>query len=120
MRIEFQIHGLNSTAKLRRWLGQPLERLRGLIPVSTAAVLLERRRDAAPAFRAFVLLAVPGPNIHAEAREHTLQAVWLKVIAVLRRQIADRESRRKARAKSKRQTGCSISRWGVSTAGARA
>jgi ribosome-associated translation inhibitor RaiA len=112
MNIELRFRGLNATAKLRRWLEQRLEQLHGLIPVSSAAMLLERQRDAAPAFHAFVHLAVPGPDIHAEAREHTLEAVWLKVAAALRKQIEQRETRRKAREKSKLQI--STGRWGRS------
>ena len=103
MKTEFHIRGLNATENLRRWLEQPLNRLRRLIAVSAAAVVIERRRDKAPAFHAFVHLAVPGPDIHAEARENTLEAVWLKVIAALRKQVEDRRTRRKARLKSKRQ-----------------
>ena len=100
MRIQFQIRGLNVSASLRRWLEEPLEELRRLIPVSTAAVVLEHERDKAPAFRAFVLLAVPGPDIHAEARDHTLPAAWLKVIIALRKQIEGRRTRLEARLKS--------------------
>ncbi len=116
MRIQLQIRGLKASAELRRWLEQPLQRLRELIPVSTAAVVLERERETAPAFHALVHLAVPGPDIHAEAREHTLEAVWLKVLAALRRQVEERESRRRARVQSKRKTPL---RWGVTGAAAR-
>ncbi len=119
MIIQLRIRGFKVSAELRRWLQQPLERLRALIPVSGAAVVLEREREAAPAFRAFVHLAVPGPDIHAEAREHTLEAVWLKVVAALRRQVEGRWSRRKARVKSKRQMPRSTSRWGLAGVGAR-
>lgn len=79
MKIQFRIRGLNANASLRAWLEKQLERLHSLIPVSTAEVVLERERSGAPAFRAHVHLAVPSPDIHAEARDHTLEAVWLKV-----------------------------------------
>jgi ribosome-associated translation inhibitor RaiA len=97
-----QIHprGLLVNEQSRRWLGQSFDRLRTLISISAAAVVLERRRDAAPAFRAFVSLAVPGPDIHAEARDHTLEAAWLKVIGALRRQIQLRKARPDARMKT--------------------
>ena len=120
MNIQFHIRGLNVTAELRRWLAQPLERLLGLIRVSTAAVVLEHERETTPAFRAVVYLAVPGPDIHAEAREHTLEAVWLKVTAALRRQLEQREGRRRARVRNKRQTPLAARRWGGSVVGARA
>lgn len=100
MRIQFHIRGLNDNASLRHWLGRPLEHLQELTSVTTAAVVLEYERDRAPAFRAFVLLAVPGPDIHAEARDHTLEAAWLKVTTALRQQIERRTARPGTRLKT--------------------
>lgn len=120
MKIQFHIRGLHATAKLREWLTQPLERLRGLTGVSAAEVVIERRSEDTPPFRASVHLAVPGPDLQVEAKEHTLEAVWLKVTSALQRQIGDRVSRRKARAKDKRRIVTSTGRWGASPAGARA
>jgi ribosome-associated translation inhibitor RaiA len=77
--------------------------LQSLIPVTVAAVVLEHRQDDAPPFRAFVSLAVPGPDIHAEAREHTLEAVWVKVTTALRQQIERRKTRQQLRHKGHRQ-----------------
>jgi ribosome-associated translation inhibitor RaiA len=102
MKIQFRIRGLNANANLRGWLEKQLERLHNLIPVSTAEVVLERERDSAPAFRAHVHLAVPGPDIHAAARDHTLEAVWLKVAKNLRQQIERRKSRPQLRVKTQR------------------
>ena len=99
MNIQFHIRGLNDNSDLRRRLLQPLERLQSLISISAAAVVLEQRRDEAPSFRAFVSLAVPGPDIHAEARDHTLEAAWLKVITELRKQIEQRKARQGTRVK---------------------
>jgi hypothetical protein len=120
MKIQFRIRGLNPTARLREWLTQPLEGLRGLVKVSAADVLIERHREGAPPFRAAVHLAVPGPDLQAEAQEHTLEAVWLKVTAALQKQIEEREIRRKARARSKRSLLSPNGRWSGSSVGARA
>ena len=111
MNIQFRIHGLNANAGLRRWLEQQLERFHSLIPVSAAEVLLERERDAAPGFRAHVHLAVPGPDIHAAARDHTLEAAWLKVARNLRQQIGRRNGRRLLKQKSNRSSSVPASRW---------
>ena len=111
MKIQFHILGLNLNASLRRWLEQPLERLQSLIPVTVAAVVLEHRRDDAPAFRAFVSLAVPGPDIHAEARDHTLEAAWLKVSTALRQQIERRKAGRQLRHKAHCQHPLTSGRW---------
>src|ERR1700752_245948 len=108
MRIQFHVRGLNISARVRNHLREPLERLRRRIPITNAAVVLEHTWDNAPPFRAFVLLAVPGPDIHAEVREHTLEAVWLKVTSSLRKQIEQRKARQLARIKSKREQGIFI------------
>jgi len=110
MKIQFHILGLNLNANLRRWLEQPLERLQSLIPVTVAAVVLEHRQDDAPSFRAFVSLAVPGPDIHAEARDHTLEAVWLKVTTALRQQIERRKTGQQLRHKGHRRYPLTASR----------
>ena len=111
MKIHFRIRGLNANAGLRAWLEQQLERLHRLIPVSTADVVLEKQHDQAPAFRAHVHLAVPGPDIHAAASDHTFQAAWLKVIKNLTKQIERRKSRQQLRHKSHRQHPLTASRW---------
>lgn len=120
MNIQFRIRGLNANAGLRAWLGKQLERLHRLIPVSAAEVVLEQQRDHAPAFRAHVHLAVPGPDIHADARDHTLEAVWLKVAKNLRQQIERRKTRQQLRLKSHRQHLLPASRWSGAAAGQRA
>jgi ribosome-associated translation inhibitor RaiA len=98
MKIQFHVRGLNVNASLRHRLERGLEGLEELISISDAAVVLEHERNNAPAFRVFVLLAVPGPDLHAEARDHTLEAAWLKVTRRLREQIELRRCRPHARA----------------------
>lgn len=96
---QFHVRGLTVSKESRRRLEQSLERLQGLVSISATAVVLEHQRNGAPAFRAFVSLAVPGPDIHAEAFDHTFEAAWLKVIAALRRKIEYRNARKDARVK---------------------
>jgi ribosome-associated translation inhibitor RaiA len=119
MKIQFRIRGLNANASLRLWLRKQLERLHSLIPVCMADVVLERQRDNAPAFRAHVHLAVPGPDIHAAARDHTLEAVWLKVAKSLRQQIQRRKSQQQLRHKGHRQYPPTVSRWSNAPVAAR-
>ncbi len=99
MIIQFRIRGLNATASLRAWLEQQLEGLHSLTPVSIADVRLERREGTSPAIQAYVHLAIAGPDIHATACDHTSQAVWLKVIKNLKRQIEGRKAKQEARHK---------------------
>jgi ribosomal subunit interface protein len=119
MKIQFRIRGLNATADLRAWLAQQLERLRSLMPFSTAEVVLEHERNNAPAFRAQVHLAVPGPDIHATARDYTLEAVWLKVAKNLRQQIERRKSRQQLRHKGQHKHPLTAGRWSGAPVAAR-
>lgn len=111
MKIQFQILGLNVNTNSRHCLEQSLEQLQSLISVTTAAVVLEHLRGEAPGFRAFVSLAVPGPDIHAEARDHTLEAAWLKVTTALRHQIERRKTSQLLRHKGQRQHPLTVGRW---------
>ncbi len=117
MKIQFRFRGLNASASLRVWLEEQLERLHRLMPVSAAEVVLEQQRDSAPAFRAHVHLVVSGPDIHAAARDHTLEAVWLKVTKNLRQQIERRKARPQARVRSNPQRPAIASRWSGSAPG---
>src|SRR4051812_13315747 len=44
-------------------------------------------------------MAVPGRDIHTEARDHTVEAVWRKVTAALGKQIRKRKARQDSRLK---------------------
>ena len=119
MKTQFHTPGLNLNARSRAWLEKQLERLHSLVPVATADVMLECQRENAPAFRAHVHLAVPGPDIHAEARDHTLAAVWLKVTTALRKQIERRKTRQQLWRKGNRQHPLTGSRWSGTPVGGR-
>ena len=99
MKVQFRIRGYKDNAELRRRLQQPLKRLANEISISTAAVVIERELNSAPAFRAVALLAVPGPDIHTEARDHTAEAAWLKVTSALGKQIKLRKARQNSEMK---------------------
>jgi len=103
MNIQLHIRGLHIGSQMRASLEQELERLETGNFITAAAGVLEHQRDAAPPFRASVLLSVPGPDIHAEARDHTLKAAWLKVVADLQKQIEQRKRRPEVRLKENRQ-----------------
>ena len=47
-------------------------------------------------------LAIAGPDIHATARDHTIEAAWLKVIKNVKRQIERRKTKQDARHKDMR------------------
>jgi ribosomal subunit interface protein len=105
MKILLRYCGLNARAFWRGLVEAQLRRLEGLAAIASARVTLERQQEAKPAFRVFALLEVPGPDVHAEARDHTLQAALLKVIRDLERQIRSRRSRRAERWKTNLRLG---------------
>ena len=97
MTIQFIILGMKNEERLRRQVEADLEDLNGMLGVASADVGLRHEREVTPAYQAVATLAVPGPDIHAAARDHTWPAAWQKVVARLREQIERRRSRQTAR-----------------------
>ena len=105
MKILLRYCGLNARAVWRGLVESQIKKLQGLAAIASARVTLEKQREFAPAFRVQAQLEVPGPDFHAEARDHTLQAALLKVARDLERQIRSRKSRRANRRKTNVQLG---------------
>jgi ribosome-associated translation inhibitor RaiA len=99
MQVEFRILGIKADDRLRGQLTADLQALNHLMPIAHAQLSLEHQHEATPAFQAVAMLAVPGPDIHAAARDHTWPAAWRKVVARLREQMEQRRSRQIARQK---------------------
>jgi ribosome-associated translation inhibitor RaiA len=105
MKILLRYCGLNARASWRGLVEAQLRKLESLAAIATAQVTLEWRHEVKPAFRVLTLLEVPGPDVHAEARDHTLPAALLKVVKDLERQIRSRRSRRADRWKTNLRLG---------------
>ncbi len=97
MNLDFRLRGWKSSAALRRLVRTQLDRLRDFVAVSGAEVVLERRREVAPAWTARAHLRVPGPDLRAEARDHTVEAAWRKVMQELYAQVDRKLDRRRDR-----------------------
>ena len=108
MKTQFHIRGLDVSAGSRRWLEESLEELQARVPVSVAVAVLDRTRDGDPPYTVRVHLAVPGPDIHAEACDHTLRAAWRKVRTNLERQITQRKRRQEAGASGQLRTRAKV------------
>ena len=102
MKVEYHIRGLRAGDQVRQQLVSGLQDLNALIPIAYADILLEKQRDSTPPYQALVLLGVPGPDIHAAARDHTWAAAWLKVTVRLRQQIEARQNRQETRRRGPR------------------
>ena len=99
MKLQMQYRGLHSNGRLEQLVSQSLEALRRLLPISTAHVVMEQQRDGSPAYRVRAHLAVPGPDVHAEASDHTLHAAWRKLARKLSHQFQRRKARQQHRSK---------------------
>ena len=99
MEILYQLHGLDQHAPTERIFAQHLKQLDQIIPISTALVVLEHQPNASPPFCASVEMSVPGPDFHAAARDHTLEAVVLKVLRRLEDQVEVRKRSQQLRLK---------------------
>lgn len=97
MTTQVQFNGFNARPGVRALIEDGLRDLRTLTLITAATVRLERRRECSPAMQAQVNLAVAGPDIHVTAADHTVQAVWLKALKNLRRQIERRKTKLRRR-----------------------
>lgn len=102
MKVHVHIAGIQADDRLRGRLASEVQALNDLIPVASAEVSLACQHLTTPPYQAVVLLGVPGPDIHAAARDHTWPAAWLKVMDRVRAQITRRRERQQSHAKSRR------------------
>ena len=103
MKLQIHFFGVNAHPRTFQMLEPELARLQRQTTIESAAVVLEYTRDGGVPFGVRVHLAVAGPDIHAEARDHTLAAAWHKVCANLEEQIEQRKAKQLLRVKSNRQ-----------------
>jgi len=111
MKTTLRYLGLNAQAAWNRLVQEHLHLLKTLANIESAEVVLERQRYGTPAFRARMVLVVPGPDYHAEAVDHTLGAAVRKTVRNLQRQIQARQTKRRGNGKSNLQLGKILSRW---------
>ena len=76
---------------------QHLDALGKTRQIDEARIVIERRMEASPPFRVSAHLVTPGPDVLAEAVEHTLRAAFEKTIAQLASVIGSRHLKRARR-----------------------
>jgi len=101
MNLQVQLRGMPHSGGLDSLIEESLNALRQLIPISSAQVVLEQQRHNSPTYRVFAHLAVPGPDVHAVASDHTLLAAWRKLAGKLKKQFQQRASRQQLRLKGR-------------------
>jgi ribosome-associated translation inhibitor RaiA len=110
MNIIMRYSGISKRAMWLELVEKQISRLQNLAAIATARVTLEWQRGVKPAFRVLTFLEVPGPDFHAEARDHTVPAALIKVVKNLERQIRSRHNRRADKRKTNLQLGLSPGR----------
>ena len=120
MKILLRYFGLNARNSWRGLVEKQLRKLESLAAIASAQVSLEKQRGSRPAFRVVTWLEVPGPDVHAEARDNTLEAAVLKVVKELERQIRSRQNRRAGRWKTNLGLGLVPSQGSMRLAGCKA
>jgi ribosome-associated translation inhibitor RaiA len=76
------------------------ESLRTQLRIDEARVLVEHQPDASPPFRISAHLVTPGPDVMAEAKDHTLRAALGKLIRAIGDKISHRSRRKQRRHRS--------------------
>ncbi|MGB8169281.1 MAG: HPF/RaiA family ribosome-associated protein [Chthoniobacteraceae bacterium] len=74
-----------------------LESLREALQIDEARIFIERRLEASPAFLVTAHLVTPGPDVFAEAVDHTLRAALGKMFGKLEARIDHRHQKRARR-----------------------
>ncbi|HZR20270.1 MAG TPA: HPF/RaiA family ribosome-associated protein [Verrucomicrobiae bacterium] len=120
MNIIVRYCGLTKRAIWQELVETKMRKLQNLAGIATARVTLEWQHGVKPAFRVLTQLEVPGPDFHAEARDHTLPAAVVKVFKSLEKQIRSRKNRQADKWKTNVRLGLNSVRTSAGFLGSRA
>jgi len=93
------------SASLTALIHQQLEELGKTRQIDEARVTVERQLEASPPFRVSAHLVTPGPDVFAEATDHTLRAALQKTMTLLAANIGQLHEKRARRVRSNLKTG---------------
>ena len=85
-------------------IGQHLGEIAKTRQIDEARIVVEQRLEASPPFRISAHLVTPGPDIFAEAVDHTLRAALQKTVALLLADIGRRKLKRAGSLKASRRS----------------
>lgn len=94
MKLRLKTRHYSLSPSFAALVGAEFEVLATQRQIDEARVLVERRPEASPAFRVAVHLVTPGPDIAAEAVDHTLCAAFAKIVTLLELRIGRRKPKR--------------------------
>lgn len=76
--------------------------------IDEAQILIERRERGSPAFKVAAHLVTPGPDVRAEAVDHTLKAALTKLFDALKARIDWRRKKQSKRLSKGPKLSCSF------------
>lgn len=82
------------SASLTALIEQNLTELGKSLQIDEARIVIERQLEASPPFRMSAHLVTPGPDVFAEANDHTLRAALEKMVAQIGARINHRHQKR--------------------------
>ena len=97
MKLTIRHRHLRSFHALDSMVEDRLIALGELAEIGDASVLLEHRAGESPAYRAEVRIAVPGPDLSAEAADHTVANAFRRAVAEIEGRLRERALRRARR-----------------------
>lgn len=103
MKLTIYHRSLRSFHALDLLVEKHLAALAALTRIDDASVLLEHRAEESPAYRAEVRIAVPGPDLSAEAVDHTVANAFRRALAEIEDKLRERAARRTRRVVSHRK-----------------
>ena len=93
------------SASLIAMIEQQLGELGKTRQIDEARIVIERRLEASPPFRISAHLVTPGPDVFADAADHTLRAALQKTFTQLAADIDRRHLKRAGRVRNTPRTG---------------
>ncbi len=94
IRLNVQHVNMRSLHTIDSWVERQIVALGATRRIDEANIRLARVQESSPAYEVRAHLVTPGPDVFAEARDHTLQAAFTKVIGQLKSKIARRAVQR--------------------------
>jgi ribosome-associated translation inhibitor RaiA len=85
------------SASFTALIEQHLDAIAKSLRIDEARIIIERRLEASPPFRISAHLVTPGPDVFAEATDHTLRAALLKAVGQIEARIEHRHHKRAGR-----------------------
>jgi ribosome-associated translation inhibitor RaiA len=104
MKLTVEHLELRSTNSVDTLIEERILALEPRLQIDEARVRLERRRELSPPYRVTVHLVTPGPDLLAEAKDHTILAAIDKVMLDIESKLHQRADKRVRKIRSNLQS----------------